>query len=116
MGRPLIERRCEPRLTGADLPPMQATLRPGYAVSIVDLSPAGAQIDTERPLRPGARVHIRFVLTGDAILAGAVVLRCAVYAIHADAGVLYRSALFFDADGVPYWRAVSIPGAAWERT
>jgi hypothetical protein len=109
---PVIGRRREPRLPAAALPPIEATLRPGYVVSVVDISRSAAQVETTRPLRPGARVHVRLVLGDDVRAVGAVVLRCAVYAIHAGAGVLYRSALRFEDGGLPFWQPAWNPSAA----
>jgi hypothetical protein len=42
---------------------------------VVDLSQAGAQIETTKPLRPGSRVHVRLVADGWSLAAAALVLR-----------------------------------------
>lgn len=73
-----------------------ATLRPGCPVLVIDLSHAGAQVETSRPLRPGTRVHVRLVAEGWSLGVAALVLRCAVWHVHADDGVTYRGNLRFD--------------------
>jgi hypothetical protein len=96
MGRPLIERRLDRRCTAAAMRVVQATMRPGRDVSVVDLSAAGAQIETERPLRPGSRIHIRFVLESGSVAVVAHVVRCCVWALHPEQGPTYRGGLHFD--------------------
>jgi hypothetical protein len=63
---------------------------------VVDLSQAGAQIETTKPLRPGSRVHVRLVADGWSLAAAALVLRCVVSAVNANEGVTYRGGLRFD--------------------
>ena len=63
MAQPLIDRRADARFGHPVIAGTQAILRPGYAVSLVDLSSGGALIQGPRPLRPGARVHLQ-LLTG----------------------------------------------------
>lgn len=74
----------------------QATLRPGCEVSVIDLSPGGALVQAHRPLRPGARVHVRFIAEGRSFALAAHVLRCVVWSIAGDEGVVYRGALQFE--------------------
>lgn len=90
------ERRNGVRWSGAALRVLQATLRPGCPVMVIDLSQAGAQVETTRPLRPGTRVHVRLVAEGWSLAAVALVLRCAVCAVKPDEGVIYRGGLRFD--------------------
>lgn len=90
------ERRNGVRWSGAALRVLQATLRPGCPVMVIDLSQAGAQVETTRPLRPGTRVHVRLVAEGWSLTAVALVLRCAVCAVKPDEGVIYRGGLRFD--------------------
>jgi hypothetical protein len=75
---------------------VRATLRPGCSVCVVDLSPGGALVQGERPLRPGARVHVHVVTGVGTFTLTARVLRCAVWAIHPTDGATYRGALQFD--------------------
>ena len=96
MGLPVTERRHHNRDGARVWNVSHATLRPGCPVQVVDLSPAGAQIVTDRQLRPGARVHIRIVFDRWSVSIAAHVLRCSVSAIHPDRGVVYRGGLRFD--------------------
>lgn len=105
-------RRREPRLPADGLPVAHATLRPGCAVQLVDLSRAGAQVQADRPLRPGSRVHVRLVTGHHTIALAAVVLRCVVWGLDPDEGVVYRGALRFEERCMPFWEE---PGAAEER-
>jgi hypothetical protein len=92
----LTDRRTDVRYepAGGDL--TRATLRPGCAVSVVDLSAGGALVQAGQPLRPGARVHLQLVTTRQAFGLVAVVLRCAVWTLHGEHGAIYRGALKFD--------------------
>ncbi len=92
----VAERRIERRLPGTALQIVHATMRPGCPVLVVDISQAGVQLETERPLRPGTRVHVRLVCQEWSLASAALVLRCGVWALHPDAGVIYRGALRFE--------------------
>lgn len=96
MDHSLTDRRTDIRYepAGADL--TRATLRPGCAVSVVDLSAGGALVQAGQPLRPGARVHLQLVTTRQAFGLVAVVLRCTVWTLHAEHGATYRGALQFE--------------------
>lgn len=96
MGVAMIERRREIRCTAAALQVVQATLRPGRSVQIIDLSPMGALVETDRPLRPGSLVHVRIVTNACAVSLSALIVHCSVWAIHAEEGVTYRGGLRFD--------------------
>jgi PilZ domain len=96
MDRPVNDRRHDVRRSGPAWRVEHVTLRPGRHVVVVDLSPAGAQVESDRPLRPGSRVHIRIVTDRWTVSLAAHVLRCAVCAIHPEEGVTYRGALRFD--------------------
>jgi hypothetical protein len=88
----------------------QAILRPGYAVSLVDLSSGGALIQGPRPLRPGARVHLQ-LLTGTRRLGiAAHVLRCSVASLDSRQGVQYRGALKFERRCDALWEASTLDG------
>jgi hypothetical protein len=90
----VVDRRQAPRFR--DLPAARATLRPGCPVVLVDLSTTGALVQGERPLRPGGRVHLQVVTPRQTCSLAAVVVRCAVWAVDPDRGVIYRGALKFD--------------------
>ena len=95
MGDEVGERRGEPRLPATVLQIERATLRPGCLVAVLDLSANGAQVQSERPLRPGSRIHIRLAARNSSLAVGAVVVRCSVWILQADV-VIYRGALRFD--------------------
>jgi len=99
----LEERRTEPRLAATALQIERATLRPGCLVAVLDLSMNGAQVQSERPLRPGSRVHVRVAARNWTLAVAADVVRCSVWLLQADA-VIYRGALRFE----------EACGAVWE--
>jgi PilZ domain len=92
----VADRRVERRLPGAAMGMVHATLRPGCPVQVVDISEGGAQVETERPLRPGMRVHVRMIGEDWALAVPALVLRCHVWTLRPGAGVTYRGALRFE--------------------
>lgn len=96
MDHQLAERRAGHRHPGSSLQLTQATLRPGYAIRIVDISEHGLLVETTRPLRPGTRVHVRLVSEHWSVSVAALVLRCGVSRVHPDDGVTYRGALRFE--------------------
>lgn len=91
-----MDRRVETRMLHCAAL-VRATLRPGCCVRVVDLSPSGALVQSERPLRPGARVHMHLSTSTRTFSVTARVLRCAVWRLHPVEGVAYRGALQFDA-------------------
>ena len=95
MDRAVEERRTEPRLAAAALQIERATLRPGCLVAVLDLSATGVQVQSERPLRPGSRIHVRIAARGWTVAVAADVVRCSVWILHADV-VIYRGALRFE--------------------
>jgi hypothetical protein len=94
--QPVKERRHDTRFGQPVIAGTQAILRPGYAVSLVDLSVGGALIQGPRPLRPGARVHLQLQTGTRRLGISAHVLRCAVASLDSRHGVQYRGALKFD--------------------
>ena len=110
MAQPLTDRRADTRFSQSAIAGTQAILRPGYAVSLVDLSAGGALIQGPRPLRPGARVHLQ-LLTGTRRLGiAAHVLRCSVTSLDSRQGVQYRGALRFDHRCDLLWEASTLDG------
>lgn len=77
-------------------------LRPGCLVAVLDLSPSGAQVQSERPLRPGGQIHVRLAARNSTLAVSAHVVRCSVWTLHADS-VIYRGALRFDEDCTLFW-------------
>jgi hypothetical protein len=112
----VVDRRTDTR--GAlSASSVRATLRPGCEVRIVDVSPGGALVQGERPLRPGARVHMQVVTSARTFTLTARVLRCAVWTLHHLDGVTYRGALQFDDRCELFWESgtrvgAGIPGTA----
>lgn len=96
MDQPLVERRTDARFGHSSVADLRATLRPGCLVSVVDLSAGGVLVEGPRPLRPGARVHLQVVAGPRTFAVAAHILRCTVWAVGTDTGVLYRGALRFE--------------------
>ena len=96
------ERRAEPRLPATALEIERATLRPGCLVAVLDMSANGAQVQSERPLRPGSRIHVRIAARHWTVAVAADVVRCSVWILQADA-VIYRGALRFEEACAGVW-------------
>ena len=77
MDQPLTDRRVDARFALPRTTITRATLRPGCAVRVVNLSAGGALVQADQPIRPGARVHVQIVTTVRAFALVARVLRCA---------------------------------------
>jgi PilZ domain-containing protein len=92
--KPVSERRRDSRFGRGVIAAMRAVLRPGRAVSLVNVSAGGALVESPRPLRPGSDVHLQLTTGHRSFGLSARVLRCAVAAIDST-GVLYRGALSF---------------------
>ena len=84
--------RYEPPATAA----ARASLRPGCAVILIEVSAGGALVEAPRALRPGGKVHLQVTTAFRQFAMSAQVLRCAVSALHPLDGVTYRGALKFD--------------------
>ena len=95
MDQQVIDRRADARVAVGPTR-LHATLRPGCSVRIVDLCEGGALVEGDRPLRPGARVHVQVVARTRTFSVTARILRCAVWRLHAIDGVTYRGALQFE--------------------
>jgi hypothetical protein len=90
------DRRADLRLPCTSAMPIRLVLRPGYVVTVLDISAGGALIQGTRPLRPGAPVQLRLASPTRGMSLSGLVIRCAVWALDVDAGVVYRGALQFD--------------------
>jgi len=110
MAHPLVDRRLDARFGQPEIAGTQAILRPGYAVSLVDLSSGGALIQGPRPLRPGARVHLQIVNGKRRLALSAQVLRCSVASLDTRQGVQYRGALQFDHRCDSLWEGGTLDG------
>jgi len=84
------DRRREARLIPEGL---RGRVRPGPSLVIVNLSAAGALVESGGQLRPGARIDVHLETDDDRWLVCAVVSRCSVAAI--DPRVMYHAALCF---------------------
>jgi hypothetical protein len=110
MAQPLTDRRADTRFGQSVIAGTQAILRPGYDVSLVDLSSGGALIQGTRPLRPGARIHLQLVFGTRRLGIAAHVLRCSVASLDSGQGVQYRGALKFDHRCDTLWEASTLDG------
>lgn len=110
MDQPVVDRRLDTRFGQPRIADTQAILRPGYSVSLVDLSSGGALIQGPRPLRPGARVHLQLVHGNRRVGIGGYVLRCAVAQLDSRQGVQYRGAVKFDHRCQLPWEAPALDG------
>ena len=90
------ERREDARFVPPPKIEVRATLRPGTLVVLVDVSARGALVQAARPLRPGARVHLQVLTPSRRFSSVATVLRCMVWSLVSDDGVIYRGAIRFD--------------------
>ena len=83
------------RFAGGVLPPA-ARIHPGRDVIVVDLSRAGALVESFWRLRPGARVDLQIDVDGGDPTVRGRVERCYVASIDDPGGVRYRAAIRFD--------------------
>ncbi len=111
MDQPLTDRRIDARIALPRTTITRATLRPGCAVRVVNLSASGALVQADQPIRPGARVHFQMVTTVRAFALVARVLRCAVWTLDPHDGATYRGALQFEDRCESFWEAETQPGS-----
>jgi hypothetical protein len=95
MDRALEDRRQDARFEAPLLTHLRVTLRPGNAVTLVNLATNGALVHSVRPLPPGRPIHIQIAGGPRIVRVAGFVLRCGVGVIGAD-GVVYVGALKFD--------------------
>jgi hypothetical protein len=96
MGRAVEDRRQDARFEAPLLTHLRVTLRPGNAVTLVNLATSGALVHSSRPLRPGTAIHIQIAGGPRIVRVAGSVLRCGVALISATDGVMYVGALKFD--------------------
>lgn len=111
MDQPVRDRRIDTRFAWAQAGIARATLRPGCAVRVVNLSAGGALVQAGRPLRPGARVHVQLVTRLRSLALVARVLRCAVWTLDSRDGATYRGALQFEERCELLWEPETQPGS-----
>jgi hypothetical protein len=92
----LLERRLAPRRQSvSEHGIVSARVRPGIDASVVDVSAAGALIETSHRLLPGSSVEICFDPDKRRPAVRGKVVRCAVAQLGPDQ-VCYRGAILFD--------------------
>ena len=92
----MIDRRGSHRTAISPRTPVTATLRPGCAVILCNISTEGVALRSARQMRPGGRVHLQVVWREERRSIAATVVRCTVAAVHPLDGVCYVGALRFD--------------------
>lgn len=75
--------------------PIACRIRPGHLTEVVNLSDAGALLDTRRRLTPGGSVDLQWEHGTTRLSVRAQVLRCSVVLVTADT-ITYRGAVRFD--------------------
>ena len=110
MDSEVTDRRFDARFDPPAVADLQATVRPGCAVILVDVSAGGALVQGPRPIRPGAKVHLQVAAGSQRLAIPAQVVRCAVWALHPLSGVTYRGALKFDERVEWRWAGAQGPG------
>ncbi len=111
MDQPLVDRRLDTRYGQPAIAGTQVILRPGYSVSLIDISSGGALIEGSRPLRPGSRVHLQLTTKTRRLGLVAHVLRCSVVSLGTgQGGVQYRGALKFDQRCEAIWEEETLDG------
>lgn len=91
-----LERRLTPRQhSTAEHGIVSARVRPGIDAAVVNVSPAGALIETSQRLLPGTSIEICFDQDRRLPAVRGKVLRCAVAHLQPDQ-VCYRGAILFD--------------------
>ena len=74
---------------------VSARVRRGYQLDVIDMSARGALVEGRQPLRPGSHVDVHLESPARRETMAARVVRCAVSAIDAEAGITYRAGLAF---------------------
>ena len=94
--RPLTDRRLSARTRAlADLGILQARVRPGREVSVIDISAHGALIETVLRLLPGRPIELQIERGGELTAIRGRIVRSHVARVHASS-VSYRGAIGFE--------------------
>ena len=94
--RHLTDRRLSGRTRAvAELGILQARMRPGHEVAVVDISAHGALIETAVRLLPGRQIELQIERSDQLTSVRGRVVRCHVTRVHAS-HVSYRGAVGFD--------------------
>jgi hypothetical protein len=93
-----IDRRTMRRLHGLEEHGIVATrVRPGHRANLIDVSAAGAMIETSYRLLPGAAVELHLETDSTHTTIRGRVVRCAVARVR-PSSVCYRGAIAFERD------------------
>lgn len=93
---PYVERRRYFRVSADQWEgSLAGRIRPGHQVRVVELSPAGVLVETERRLPPGAVVEWFVEMDAGRHVTRALVVRCHVCAVGPGT-LLFRAALEFE--------------------
>lgn len=90
-----LERRETLRFAAGDRNVSSVRIRPGHFAVLVNLSAAGALLETSHRLLPGTRVELRMETAAGQVFERGRVVRCTVVQVRA-ATVFYRGAVAFD--------------------
>ena len=94
--RPLTDRRLSARTRAiADLGILQARVRPGREVSVIDISAHGVLIETVLRLLPGRQIELQIERGNELMPVRGRVVRSHVARVHASS-VSYRGAIGFE--------------------
>jgi PilZ domain len=94
---PKVDRRRWPRKKPSECPWLiEARLRSGTEVRVVDISNGGVLVETASQIVPGAPVEIFLVAADQRWLVKGRIVRCRVSAIVPERGVRYRAAVAFN--------------------
>lgn len=97
-----VERRAGPRFViPANSRVSRVRLRPGRTAQVLNLSRAGALIETDWRLSPGTRVDVQVGDAATALVVSGRIIRCHV-ALLERSRVRYQAALAFDQQ-LPVW-------------
>ena len=95
MNRPHTERRGARRRGADEHGIVNARIRPGHQVTLIDLSPGGALLEADRRLLPGSAVELHLKSADRHASIRGCVLRCSVVRVQ-PAAICYRGAVAFD--------------------
>lgn len=94
MESPVTERRRHPRVPAGEASWRAVRLRTGDPLSLINVGPGGALVESTRRLLPGTRVALQVNMDDGTVTVRAEVTRCCVCALWCNA-VTYRGALAF---------------------
>jgi hypothetical protein len=90
----VAERRRHPRVAAGESAWRAVRLRTGDPLSLVNLGPDGALVESSRQLLPGTSVILQVSVDDGTLTLRAEVTRCAVHVLRSDA-IRYRGGLLF---------------------